>query len=77
MAPDDLKINRGKWYFLDTPSSQYVYGALTAAYLPKNLSFTTYWKDYRIGYIAPSDIAAGQHRFWWTGQIDMRAKITS
>lgn len=32
--------------------------ALTGAYLPKNLSFTTYWEDRRVGYIAASDIAA-------------------
>jgi NAD(P)H dehydrogenase (quinone) len=32
--------------------------ALTSAYLPKNLTFTTYWKDRRVGYIASSDIAA-------------------
>jgi NAD(P)H dehydrogenase (quinone) len=32
--------------------------ALTGAYLPKNLTFTTYWKDRRVGYIAASDIAA-------------------
>jgi len=32
--------------------------ALTGAYLPKNLSFTTYWDDRRVGYIATSDIAA-------------------
>lgn len=32
--------------------------ALTGAYLPKNLSFTTYWEDRRVGYIATSDIAA-------------------
>ncbi|WP_113653229.1 NmrA family NAD(P)-binding protein [Pedobacter namyangjuensis] len=32
--------------------------ALTGAYLPKNLTFTTYWEDRRVGYIAASDIAA-------------------
>lgn len=32
--------------------------ALTGAYLPKNLTYTTYWKDRRVGYIAASDIAA-------------------
>ena len=32
--------------------------ALTSAYLPKNLTYTTYWKDRRVGYIASSDIAA-------------------
>jgi NAD(P)H dehydrogenase (quinone) len=32
--------------------------ALTGAYLPKDLSFTTYWEDRRVGYIAASDIAA-------------------
>ena len=32
--------------------------ALTGAYLPKNLTFTTYWEDRRVGYIASSDIAA-------------------
>jgi NAD(P)H dehydrogenase (quinone) len=32
--------------------------ALTGAYLPKNFTFTTYWKDRRVGYIAASDIAA-------------------
>ncbi|MCC8408607.1 NmrA family NAD(P)-binding protein [Mucilaginibacter sp. UR6-1] len=32
--------------------------ALTTAYLPKNLTFTTYWEDRRVGYIASSDIAA-------------------
>jgi uncharacterized protein YbjT (DUF2867 family) len=32
--------------------------ALTCAYLPKDLSFTTYWEDRRVGYIAASDIAA-------------------
>jgi len=32
--------------------------ALTSAYLPKNLTYTTYWKDLRVGYIASSDIAA-------------------
>ncbi|MBG6236030.1 uncharacterized protein YbjT (DUF2867 family) [Pedobacter sp. CAN_A7] len=32
--------------------------ALTGAYLPKDLSFTTYWEDRRVGYIASSDIAA-------------------
>jgi uncharacterized protein YbjT (DUF2867 family) len=32
--------------------------ALTGAYLPKNFTFTTYWKDRRVGYIASSDIAA-------------------
>jgi NAD(P)H dehydrogenase (quinone) len=32
--------------------------ALTGAYLPKYLTFTTYWKDRRVGYIASSDIAA-------------------
>lgn len=32
--------------------------ALTSAYLPKNLTFTTYWEDRRVGYVASSDIAA-------------------
>ncbi len=32
--------------------------ALTSAYLPKNLTYTTYWEDRRVGYIASSDIAA-------------------
>lgn len=32
--------------------------ALTGTYLPKNLTYTTYWKDRRVGYIAASDIAA-------------------
>ena len=32
--------------------------ALTGAYLPKNLTFTAYWKDRRVGFIAASDIAA-------------------
>lgn len=32
--------------------------ALIGAYLPKDLSFTTYWEDRRVGYIAASDIAA-------------------
>lgn len=32
--------------------------ALTGAYLPKNLTYTTYWEDRRVGYIAASDIAA-------------------
>ena len=32
--------------------------ALTGAYLPKNFTYTTYWKDRRVGYIASSDIAA-------------------
>jgi NAD(P)H dehydrogenase (quinone) len=32
--------------------------ALTSAYLPKTLTYTTYWKDRRVGYIASSDIAA-------------------
>jgi NAD(P)H dehydrogenase (quinone) len=32
--------------------------ALTGAYLPENLTFTTYWEDRRVGYIAASDIAA-------------------
>ncbi|MCX8526372.1 NmrA family NAD(P)-binding protein [Chryseobacterium formosus] len=32
--------------------------ALTGAYLPKNLTYTTYWKDRRVGYVAASDIAA-------------------
>jgi NAD(P)H dehydrogenase (quinone) len=32
--------------------------ALTGAYLPKNLTYTTYWEDRRVGYIASSDIAA-------------------
>jgi NAD(P)H dehydrogenase (quinone) len=32
--------------------------ALTSAYLPKNSTFTTYWEDRRVGYIASSDIAA-------------------
>lgn len=32
--------------------------ALTTAYLPKNLTYTTYWEDRRVGYIASSDIAA-------------------
>ncbi len=32
--------------------------ALTGAYLPKNYTYTTYWNDRRVGYIASSDIAA-------------------
>jgi len=32
--------------------------ALTSAYLPKYLTYTTYWEDRRVGYIASSDIAA-------------------
>lgn len=32
--------------------------ALTGAYLPKNFTYTTYWEDRRVGYIASSDIAA-------------------
>lgn len=32
--------------------------ALTGAYLPKNSTFTSYWEDRRVGYIASSDIAA-------------------
>lgn len=32
--------------------------AITGAYLPKNLTYTTYWQDRRVGYIASSDIAA-------------------
>ncbi|KAA5537903.1 NmrA family NAD(P)-binding protein [Paenimyroides baculatum] len=32
--------------------------ALTGAYIPKNLTYTTYWKDRRVGYIAGGDIAA-------------------
>ncbi|GGK72123.1 NmrA family NAD(P)-binding protein [Rufibacter glacialis] len=32
--------------------------AITSAYLPKNLTYTTYWEDRRVGYIASSDIAA-------------------
>jgi uncharacterized protein YbjT (DUF2867 family) len=32
--------------------------ALTGAYLPKAFTYTTYWKDRRVGYIASSDIAA-------------------
>jgi len=32
--------------------------ALTSAYMPKDLTFTTYWEDRRVGYVASSDIAA-------------------
>jgi NAD(P)H dehydrogenase (quinone) len=32
--------------------------AITGAYLPKNFTYTTYWEDRRVGYIASSDIAA-------------------
>lgn len=32
--------------------------ALTSAYLPKNLTYTTYWRDRRVGFVASSDIAA-------------------
>lgn len=32
--------------------------ALTSAYLPKNSTYTSYWEDRRVGYIASSDIAA-------------------
>lgn len=30
----------------------------TGFYLPKNLTYTTYWGDRRVGYVAPEDIAA-------------------
>lgn len=30
----------------------------TGLYIPKNFTYTTYWSDRRVGYVAPSDIAA-------------------
>jgi hypothetical protein len=33
--------------------------ALTGEYLPKNFTYTTYWKDRQVGYIASRDTTAG------------------